>query len=55
MADLTKKAYQKTKFSNAQLLEFSKCASDPFYFLNTYFKIQHPTKGSMTYDAYEFQ
>ena len=51
MADLTKKAYQKTQFSNAQLLEFSKCANDPFYFLNNYFKIQHPTKGSMTYDA----
>ena len=55
MADLTKKAYQKTQFSNQQLLEFSRCANDPFYFLNNYFKIQHPTKGSMTYDAYKFQ
>ena len=55
MADLTKKAYQKTQFSNQQLLEFSKCATDPFYFLNNYFKIQHPTRGSMLYDAYEFQ
>ena len=44
MADLVKKAYQKTRFSNAELLEFSKCANDPFHFLNNYFKIQHPNK-----------
>ena len=55
MADLTKKPYQKTQFSNAQLLEFSKCMSDPFYFLNKYFWIQHPTKGQILYHAYDYQ
>ena len=55
MADLTKKPYQKTQFSNTQLLEFSKCMTDPFYFLNQYFWIQHPTQGQMLYAAYPYQ
>lgn len=55
MADLTKKPYQKTQFSNTQLLEFSKCMSDPFYFLNQYFWIQHPTQGQILYAAYPYQ
>jgi hypothetical protein len=55
LADLTKRAYQKTKFTNAQLLELSNCADDPHYFLNNYFYIQHPTQGSMLYHAYPFQ
>ena len=54
MADLTKRAYQNTEFTNEQLLEFSKCM-DPYYFLNNYFTIQHPTKGSMIYKAYSYQ
>ena len=54
MADLTKRAYQNTEYTNEQLLEFSKCM-DPYYFLNNYFTIQHPTKGSMIYKAYDYQ
>ena len=55
MADLTKKPYTKTQFSNVQLLEFSKCMTDPFYFLEKYFTIQHPTRGSISYNAYDYQ
>ena len=55
MADLTKRAYSKTEYTDEQLLEFSKCIDDPYYFLNEYFTIQHPTKGSMIYKAYNYQ
>jgi len=55
VADLTKKPYTKTQFSNVQLLEFSKCMSDPFYFLSKYFMIQHPIRGSILYKAYDYQ
>jgi hypothetical protein len=55
MADLTKRAYAKTEYTNEQLSEFSKCASDPYHFLNNYFIIQHPTKGSINYNAYPYQ
>lgn len=55
MADLTKRAYQKTEYTNEQLLELSKCIDDPYYFLNQYFTIQHPIKGSMIYKAFSYQ
>lgn len=55
MADLTKKAHTKTEFTDQQLLEFSLCADDPYYFLDNYFYIQHPTKGSMLYQAFDYQ
>jgi len=54
MADLTKRAYAKTEYTDTQLLEFSKCF-DPYYFLNNYFTIQHPIRGSMIYKAYSYQ
>ena len=55
MADLTKRAYEKTEFTNFELAEFSKCMNDPHFFLNNYFYIQHPTKGSLIYTAYDYQ
>ena len=55
MADLTKRAYSKTEYTNQQLAEFSKCMDDPYYFLNQYYMIQHPTKGSINYKAYPYQ
>ena len=55
MADLTKRAYSKTEFTDFQLSEFSLSMDDPNYFLNNYFIIQHPTKGSMQYKAFDYQ
>lgn len=55
MADLTKKAHEKTEFSNFELSEFSKCMDDPHYFLRNYFYIQHPVKGSILYKPYDYQ
>ena len=55
---LIKKAYKKETFTREQLTEFAKCA-DPAtgikYFINNYFNIQHPTRGRMTYNAFEYQ
>ena len=55
---LVKKAYKKETFTREQLTEFAKCA-DPKdgvkYFLSNYFNIQHPTKGRMTYNPFEYQ
>ena len=55
---LIKKAYKKETFTREQLTEFAKCA-DPAngikYFMNNYFNIQHPTRGRMTYNAFEYQ
>jgi phage FluMu gp28-like protein len=35
--------------------EYVKCALDPVYFMREYCYIQHPVKGKMKFDLYEFQ
>ena len=56
---LVKNPYTKTKFKNAkELQDFIKCC-DPdtgyLYFMDNFFMIQHPTKGSMVYHPYGYQ
>lgn len=56
---LVKTPYVKTKYANEQELnDFIKCC-DPndgyLYFMDNFFMIQHPTKGSMVYHPYEYQ
>ena len=35
--------------------EYVKCAEDPVYFLRKYSTIQHPQKGKIKFDLYDFQ
>ena len=56
---LVKNPYTKTKFKNdKELQDFIKCC-DPvtgyLYFMDNFFMIQHPTKGSMVYHPWEYQ
>jgi hypothetical protein len=56
---LVKNPYTKTKFKNdKELQDFIKCC-DPdtgyLYFMDNFFIIQHPTKGSMVYHPYGYQ
>lgn len=56
---LVKNPYVKTKFkTDKELQDFIKCC-DPktghFYFLDNFFVIQHPTKGSMVYHPWGYQ
>jgi len=58
-ASLVKDPYTKTKFKNdKELQDFIKCC-DPdtgyLYFMDNFFMIQHPTKGSMVYHPYNYQ
>jgi hypothetical protein len=58
-ASLVKDPYTKTKFKNdKELQDFIKCC-DPdtgyLYFMDNFFVIQHPTKGSMVYHPYDYQ
>ena len=55
---LVKKPHSKETFTQEQLLEFAKCAdpiTGPEYFMSNYFYIQHPTKGRMLYQPFEYQ
>ena len=55
---LVKSANKPDLFSNEQLLEFAKCADQDVgyaYFMENYFYIQHPTKGKLLYQPYDYQ
>ena len=38
-----------------QIKEIVKCGRDPTYFFNSYLKIQHPVRGLIKFDTYDFQ
>ena len=55
---LVKTPHKKQVFTESQLEEFMLCAdpdTGPEYFLNNFFYIQHPTRGKMLYQPYEYQ
>ena len=35
--------------------EYKKCLVDPIYFMKKYVKIQHPIRGTVNFDLYDFQ
>jgi phage terminase large subunit-like protein len=35
--------------------EYKKCVSNPIYFMKKYVKIQHPIRGTINFNLYEFQ
>jgi len=39
----------------SQAKEIINCGKDPVYFINRYAKIQHPTRGTIIFDTYDFQ
>jgi hypothetical protein len=55
---LTKKAHTKEKFSESQVQDLLQCA-DPvegyLHFAKNFFHIQHPTKGKMKFEPFEYQ
>ena len=52
---LTKTPYQREKYTEQDLIELAKCAQDPKYFMTEYCFIQHPTKGRMKFELYDYQ
>jgi hypothetical protein len=50
-----KGAHESTEFTPEQVLEFEKCMGDPLYFIETYVKIVHPTKGAVNFKLYDYQ
>ena len=55
---LIKRPHQQESWTENEIIEFARCAdpvTGPAYFMNNYFYIQHPTRGSMLYKAFAFQ
>ena len=53
--NLIKKPYQREKFTKTEMEELVKCTQDPTHFLLEHCFIQHPTRGRMKFDLYDFQ
>jgi hypothetical protein len=50
--------YKKMSMTEQQIMEFARCAdpiTGPKYFISNYFFIQHPTKGAMKYQPFDYQ
>ena len=53
--NLVKSANKKQRFTEQDLMDITLCMEDPHYFLKNFFYIQHPTKGKMKYEAFDYQ
>lgn len=53
--NLIKTAHKKQRFTEQDALDIANCMTDPHYFLDNFFYIQHPTKGKLSYTAFEYQ
>ena len=54
-AVLVKQPYKKENYSEYQIAEIIKSATDPIYFISNYVWIQHPTKGRVPFELYDYQ
>jgi hypothetical protein len=55
---LVKAPHRRETYTDAELEEFAKCAdpvNGPMYFMDHFFYIQHPTRGKMLYQPFEYQ
>ena len=43
------------EYGPTEMREMRRCAQDPIYFIRNYVKVQHPTKGIVPLDLYDFQ
>ena len=55
---LVKAPHRIETYTDAELREFAACAdpvTGPLYFMDHFFHIQHPTRGKMLYQPFEYQ
>jgi hypothetical protein len=52
---LVKSPYKKENYTDHQIAEIVKAATDPVYFIREYMYIQHPTKGRVKFELYDYQ
>lgn len=52
---LVKSPYKKENYTENQIAEIVKSATDPIYFIKEYMWIQHPTKGRVKFELFDYQ
>ncbi len=53
--NLVKSPFKVEKFTDNQVRELVLCAQDPVYFIDTYCWVQHPIRGKVRFELYEYQ
>ena len=56
--ELVKQAYSKIQYDSDMLLDFQQCCDPnegPMFFMKKYVNIQHPTKGGIPFEPYDYQ
>lgn len=52
---LVKSPYKRENYTENQIAEIVKAATDPVYFIKEYMWIQHPTRGRVRFELYDYQ
>ena len=47
---LVKKPHQTQDYTSVQVQELAHCITNPIYFIENYFNVQHPVKGRMKFN-----
>jgi hypothetical protein len=50
-----KKANVEVQYGMKEIQQLAKCRIDPIYFIDTFVKVQHPTKGIVPFKLFDFQ
>ena len=50
-----KRAYATDEYSPHMIQELAKCKRDPVHFMRKYIKVQHPIKGTIPFDLFDYQ
>jgi hypothetical protein len=53
--DLLKKPGQELEYTYENVQELKRCVEDPVYFIKNYVQIQHPIKGAVPFELYDYQ
>lgn len=53
--NLIKRAYAESEYTPDKIQELIRCQRDPVYFIRNYVWLQHPTKGKMLFNLYDYQ
>jgi hypothetical protein len=50
-----KRAFAESEYTPELIQELVKCRKDPVYFIRTYVYLQHPTRGKLLFNLYDYQ
>lgn len=53
--EFVKKPNEEIEYTHEMIMELQRSINDPIYFIKNYVKIQHPTKGAIKFDMYDYQ